>query len=45
VIGGLAFGTVATLVLVPVFFAALHGWMARRARPDNQTPDLHEGLA
>jgi len=47
VIGGLAFGTVATLVLVPVFFAVLHGWMARRARPDNNTSNAiaHEGLA
>lgn len=44
VIGGLAFGTVATLVLVPVFFAVLHGWMARRARSDHNTP-LQEGLA
>ncbi|MFJ5382025.1 efflux RND transporter permease subunit [Cupriavidus sp. CER94] len=44
VIGGLAFGTVATLVLVPVFFAVLHGWMARRARSDHNTP-LQERLA
>lgn len=44
VIGGLAFGTVATLVLVPVFFAVLHGWMARRARSDNNSP-IQEGLA
>ena len=44
VIGGLAFGTIATLVLVPVFFAALHGWMARRAHSDNH-PIPHESLA
>ncbi|KAI3590592.1 CzcABC family efflux RND transporter, transmembrane protein [Cupriavidus sp. U2] len=44
VIGGLAFGTVATLVLVPVFFAVLHGWMAGRARSDHNTP-LQERLA
>ena len=30
VIGGLMFGTVATLVFVPVAFAAVHGWLARR---------------
>ncbi|PLP99589.1 efflux RND transporter permease subunit [Cupriavidus pauculus] len=52
VIGGLAFGTVATLVLVPVFFAVLHGWMARRTRSDNNADNnsdnnspLQEGLA
>jgi len=44
VIGGLAFGTIATLVLVPVIFAALHGWMARRAHSDNH-PIPHESLA
>ena len=38
VIGGLAFGTIATLVLVPVFFAVLHAWLARRrAAPDTLT--------
>jgi len=31
VIGGLAFGTVATLVLVPTLFGLLHQWLARRA--------------
>ncbi|AHX13599.1 RND transporter [Dyella jiangningensis] len=31
VIGGLLFGTVATLVFVPVVFAAVHGWLRRRA--------------
>nr|WP_315598395.1 efflux RND transporter permease subunit [uncultured Cupriavidus sp.] len=44
VIGGLAFGTVATLVLVPVFFAALHAWLAKRSQPTPQHPPLHEGL-
>lgn len=44
VIGGLAFGTMATLVLVPVFFAVLHTWLARRARPDH-SPTLQQGLA
>ncbi|PXV55882.1 Multidrug efflux pump subunit AcrB [Dyella jiangningensis] len=32
VIGGLLFGTVATLVFVPVAFSAVHAWLARRAR-------------
>ncbi|TPQ41081.1 efflux RND transporter permease subunit [Cupriavidus pinatubonensis] len=31
VIGGLACGTVATLVLVPVFFAMLHTWLGTRS--------------
>ena len=30
VIGGLMFGTVATLVFVPVVFAAVHTWLGRR---------------
>ncbi|KLD62330.1 efflux RND transporter permease subunit [Dyella japonica] len=30
VIGGLMFGTVATLVFVPVVFAAVHAWLGRR---------------
>jgi multidrug efflux pump subunit AcrB len=30
VIGGLMFGTVATLMFVPVVFAAVHAWLARR---------------
>jgi multidrug efflux pump subunit AcrB len=30
VIGGLLFGTVATLVFVPVVFAAVHAWLRRR---------------
>jgi len=48
VIGGLGFGTVATLVLVPVFFSVLHGWMASRAGRGTSldTPSTHqEGLA
>lgn len=32
VMGGLACGTVATLVLVPVFFAMLHTWLGARSR-------------
>jgi len=30
VIGGLAFGTVSTLLFVPVVFGVLHGWLQRR---------------
>ncbi|WP_035882405.1 efflux RND transporter permease subunit [Cupriavidus metallidurans] len=37
VIGGLAFGTVATLVLVPTFFAVLHGWLEKRANTHQNT--------
>jgi multidrug efflux pump subunit AcrB len=33
VIGGLAFGTTATLILVPVFFAILHAWRQKGDRP------------
>ncbi len=40
VIGGLAFGTVATLVLVPVFFAVLHGWLEQRARSHHNTDQV-----
>jgi multidrug efflux pump subunit AcrB len=32
VIGGLMFGTVATLVFVPVVFAAVHAWLDRRQK-------------
>jgi multidrug efflux pump subunit AcrB len=32
VIGGLMFGTVATLVFVPVAFAAVHAWLDRRQK-------------
>ncbi len=32
VVGGLVFGTVASLVFVPVVFSILHGWLARRRR-------------
>jgi multidrug efflux pump subunit AcrB len=31
VIGGLMFGTVATLLFVPVVFGAVHSWLDRRA--------------
>jgi multidrug efflux pump subunit AcrB len=30
VIGGLMFGTMSTLLFVPVVFAAVHGWLKRR---------------
>ncbi|MBW9104887.1 efflux RND transporter permease subunit [Paraburkholderia phenoliruptrix] len=30
VIGGLAFGTLSTLMFVPVVFGTVHGWLARR---------------
>jgi multidrug efflux pump subunit AcrB len=30
VIGGLLFGTLSTLLFVPVVFAAVHGWLKRR---------------
>lgn len=33
VIGGLLFATVSTLFFVPVVFAEVHDWLARRARP------------
>ncbi|MDE1146019.1 MAG: efflux RND transporter permease subunit [Azospirillaceae bacterium] len=45
VIGGLAAATVATLVFVPVAFAALHGWLARRAArpgPTHALPPFQE---
>ena len=32
VVGGLVFGTVASLVFVPVVFSILHGWLERRRR-------------
>ncbi|HVI55258.1 MAG TPA: efflux RND transporter permease subunit [Luteibacter sp.] len=32
VIGGLLFGTVATLIFVPTIFAAVHTWLARRLK-------------
>jgi multidrug efflux pump subunit AcrB len=39
VIGGLLFGTVATLVFVPTVFAAVHQWLrARRAAPGDESP-------
>jgi len=30
VLGGLGFGTVVSLVFVPLVFALVHGWQARR---------------
>ncbi|MGO4157281.1 efflux RND transporter permease subunit [Cupriavidus sp. YAF13] len=44
VIGGLACGTVATLVLVPTLFALLHRWLAARAPAPIPVPDLHPAL-
>jgi len=39
VIGGLLFGTVATLVFVPTVFAAVHQWLrARQAAPGDESP-------
>ena len=41
VVGGLVFGTVASLVFVPVVFSVLHGWLARRRRStDAVLPDV-----
>ncbi|WP_322011204.1 efflux RND transporter permease subunit [Paraburkholderia sp. J12] len=39
VIGGLAVGTISTLVFVPVVFGMVHGWLAKRraARPADAT--------
>ncbi|ONU52107.1 cation/multidrug efflux pump, partial [Burkholderia cenocepacia] len=44
VIGGLAFGTVSTLLFVPVLFGFVHAWLARRrdaaaARHAQHAPD------
>ncbi|VVD67157.1 RND transporter [Pandoraea communis] len=38
VIGGLALGTLSTLVFVPVVFATVHGWLAKRrpTRPNDE---------
>lgn len=44
VIGGLTFGTVATLVLVPVLFAVMHAWLDKRAAHSRNIPDT-ENLA
>jgi CzcA family heavy metal efflux pump len=38
VIGGLTFATVATLFFVPVVFAAVHGWRARRGASYTVSP-------
>jgi multidrug efflux pump subunit AcrB len=46
VIGGLAFATVSTLLFVPVIYAAVHDWLARRdARPASQAPLPQESLS
>jgi multidrug efflux pump subunit AcrB len=39
VIGGLALGTVSTLLFVPVMFAIVHAWFARRRAA--QPTDAH----
>ncbi|SAK18163.1 efflux RND transporter permease subunit [Burkholderia multivorans] len=41
VIGGLAFGTLSTLLFVPVLFGFVHAWLARRraAAAERATPD------
>jgi multidrug efflux pump subunit AcrB len=45
VIGGLVFGTVASLVFVPIVFSVLHGWLAgRRPASGNATPDIPHPL-
>jgi multidrug efflux pump subunit AcrB len=43
VIGGLLFATVSTLLFVPVVYAGVHGWLARR-RPAS-TPGSAPGRA
>lgn len=40
VIGGLIFGTVATLVFVPMAFAAVHQWLRKRQGNANELPAL-----
>jgi multidrug efflux pump subunit AcrB len=40
VIGGLLFGTMSTLLFVPVVFAAVHGWLKRREAHMAATPAL-----
>ncbi len=42
VIGGLLFATISTLFFVPVLFAGVHQWLARRqARQDQHASDSH----
>jgi multidrug efflux pump subunit AcrB len=40
VIGGLLFGTMSTLLFVPVVFSAVHGWLKRREAHTASTPAL-----
>jgi multidrug efflux pump subunit AcrB len=40
VIGGLLFGTMSTLLFVPVVFSAVHGWRKRREAQPASTPAL-----
>jgi multidrug efflux pump subunit AcrB len=40
VIGGLLFGTMSTLLFVPVVFSAVHGWRKRREARPASTPAL-----
>src|SRR6266404_5558196 len=40
VIGGLMFGTMSTLLFVPVVFSAVHGWLKRREAHTASTPAL-----
>ncbi|WP_321817225.1 MULTISPECIES: efflux RND transporter permease subunit [unclassified Paraburkholderia] len=40
VIGGLACGTVSTLMFVPVVFAIAHGWLARRKQRHDERAEL-----
>jgi len=40
VIGGLLFGTMSTLLFVPVVFSAVHGWLKRREPHTAATPAL-----
>jgi hypothetical protein len=39
VIGGLAFGTCATLLFVPLVFAAVHAWLEKRRARRAPDPD------
>ncbi|MBK0394865.1 efflux RND transporter permease subunit [Ramlibacter algicola] len=40
VIGGLVFATVSTLLFVPVLYAGVHDWLARRAAARGQAPHV-----
>ncbi|HUP30385.1 MAG TPA: efflux RND transporter permease subunit [Usitatibacter sp.] len=42
VIGGLVFATLSTLLFVPVVFAGVHEWRARRHRPAHYAADLQQ---